>query len=114
MNIEALMQSLEGRTDAEQREILRENYKTYYERFVGCRNPFNNECPCKFWYAQVFDYCYASELQEQKDFFFFLVNLFAHCFGFCFNHEETVYLGCTCPCGRNQEILYYTISYCDE
>lgn len=110
---ETLLKYLEGKTDDEKREILIKNYKTYYDMFVGPRNTFNPECSCKFWYAQVFDYCHESELQAQLDFFFFLVNLFAHFFGFCFNHEETVYLGCTCPCWRNQVILYYTISYCD-
>jgi len=110
---EALLQSLEGKTDDEKKAILRENYKMYYDMFEGARKTFNNnlEEPFKFWYAQVFDYCNAYELQEELDFFFFLVNLFALIFGFCFKLEDTVYLGCTCPCGRNQVILYYSISF---
>lgn len=114
MRNEALLNSLEGKTDDEKRAILREHYKMYYDMFEGARNLFNDEDPCKFWYAQAFDYCNASELQEELDFFFFLINLFALIFGFCFNHENTVYLGCTCPCGRNQVILYYTISFDNE
>lgn len=110
---EALLRSLEGKTDDEKRAILRENYKMYYDMFEGFRRNFNvnNEESYKFWWAQVFDYSNASELQEELDFFFYLVNLFAHLFGFCFNLENTVYLGCTCPCGRNQVILYYSISF---
>ena len=115
-NNEALLQSLEGKTDDEKRAILRKNYKNHYNRFEGCCKTFyeNNKQPCKFWWAQVFDYCNSSELQSELDCFFFLINLFAHLFGFCFNLENTVYLGCTCPCGRNQVILYYSISFdCD-
>lgn len=110
MKYEALLQSLEGKTDDEKRAILREDFETYYSRFVGVRNTLiDDEDPCKFFGAQVFDYCNARELQEELDFFFFLVNLFALLFDFCFNLENTVYLGCTCPCGRNQVILYYSI-----
>ena len=113
-NYEALLQSLEGKTDDEKRAVLREHFKMFYDMFEGSRRTFNDDGSCKFWYAQVFDYCNSNELQSELDFFFFLINLFASLFGFCFNLEDTVYLGCTCPCGRNQVILYYSISFeCD-
>ena len=113
-NYEILSQHLDGKTDDEKRAILKEHYKMYYDMFEEARRTFRDDEPCKFWYAQVFDYCNAYELQAQLDFFFFLVNLFSYLFDFCFNLENTVYLGCTCPCGRNQVILYYSISFdCD-
>lgn len=111
MKYEEFLQSLEGKTADEKREMLRENFRMYFDMFERSRIAFNEEGSCKFWYAQVFDYCNSSELQSQLDFFFFLINLFALLFGFCFNLENTVYLGCTCPCGRNQAILYYSISF---
>ena len=110
---EALLQSLEGKTNGEKREILRNSFKMYYDMFEESRMIFNNEGLCKFWWAQVFEYCSLSELQAELDFFFFLINLFAVLFGFSFNLENTAYLGCTC-CGKNQVILYYSISFdCD-
>lgn len=110
-NNKAVLNSLEGKTNDEKKEILRETFPTYYEMFEAYL--FKDECPCKFWFANVFDYCHADELQHELDFFFFIINLFAQVFGFCFNYEDTVYLGCACPCGKNQVILYFTISHCD-
>lgn len=99
---DALLKELEGLTDEEIKVVLAEKY--------GLDWVFYNRT-CKAWYAKVFTYCRNEELQEQLDFFFFLVNLYAHLFGFCFNEEDTVFLGCTCPCGKKQAILYYTISH---
>ncbi len=115
-NKEALSKLLEGKPDDEKRALLRENYKTYYDKFEGYRIASNGNQgeSCGFFGAQVFEYCTANDLQEELDFFFFLVNLFAGIFGFCFTHEDTVYLGCTCPCWRNQVILYFSIAFNDD
>lgn len=102
LNKEALLKELEGMTDEEKKIVLAQRYGldwTFYSP------------KCKAWYAKVFTYCGNEELQEQLDFFFFLLNLFAHLFNFCFREENTVYLGCTCPCGEKQTVLYYTISH---
>ena len=74
---------------------------------------FLDNRPCKAWYAQVFTYCSTSELENELNFFLFLINLFSQIFGFCFNQENTVFLGCVCPCGHKQIVLYYTIGFND-
>lgn len=96
-----LLKELEGMTDEEKKVLLADRY--------GLDWRFHGET-CKNWYAKVFTYCSAEELQEQLDFFFLLVNILASLFNFCFKEEDTVFLGCTCPCGKKQTILYYTIS----
>lgn len=107
---ENLLKHLEGKTDDEKRELLRENFEMYFDMFE-C--PWNDDGPCKTWHAKVFTYCNSYELQTELNFFLFLVNLYAYFFDFCFNHEDTVSLGCSCPCGNNQIILYYSITYGD-
>lgn len=101
---ELLLTSLKGKTDEEKREILASKYNLNWSWAEG---------PCKIWLARVFTYCTADELEDELDFFFFLVNKFGYLWHICFNHEDTVFLGCTCPCGNKQTILYYTITFGD-
>ncbi|GLC83063.1 hypothetical protein [Lacrimispora brassicae] len=107
---EEVLKSIEGKSDDEKREILRRNFKIDWDI---PRYSDNSRGPCKLWYAQVFTYCSSSELERELNFFLFLVNLFGRLLGFCFNQENTVFLGCTCPCGNKQIILYYSIVYKD-
>lgn len=105
---EEVLKSIEGKSDDEKIEILRKKYNINWDipRYGDYR-------PCKTWYAQVFTYCSTRELERELNFFLFLVNLFGHLFGFCFNEERTVYLGCVCPCGNKQIILYYSLVFRD-
>ena len=103
---EEVLRSLEGKSDYEKLELLRKNFNIDWD-MPRC----GERRSCKTWYAQVFTYCSTSELEEELNFFLFLINLFGRIFGFCFNHESTVYLGCICPCGNKQTILYYTIAF---
>lgn len=105
-----LLRSIEGRTDDEKIEILRRRYKIDWD-IPRCGDSYTR--PCKFLYAQVFTYCSSAELELELNFFLFLVNFFGQLFGFCFNEENTVFLGCTCPCGYKQIILYYSIAFRD-
>jgi hypothetical protein len=105
---EEVLESIEGKSDDEKREILRKKFDIDWD-IPRC----GDHRPCKNWYAQVFTYCSTRELEKELNFFLFLINLFGHIFGFCFNQESTVFLGCTCPCGNKQIILYYTIVFKD-
>ena len=105
---EEVLRSLEGKSDYEKLELLRKNLNIDWD-MPRC----GEHRSCKTWYAQVFTYCSTSELEKELNFFLFLINLFGRIFGFCFNHESTVYLGCICPCGNKQTILYYTIAFRD-
>ncbi|WP_099466887.1 hypothetical protein [Konateibacter massiliensis] len=101
MNKEQLLAQIDGRSENEIRQILQDNYNISWEYYDRTR---------KFWYARVFTYNSARQLQEELDFFLWLVNYFAPIFNFCFQEEDTVFLGCTCPCGYKQTILYYSIT----
>lgn len=105
---EDVLKSIEGKSDVEKMEFLRKKFNIDWDIPRCCERR-----PCKTWYAQVFSYCSASELERELNFFLFLINLFGHIFGFCFNEESTVFLGCTCHCGNKQVILYYTITFRD-
>ncbi len=107
---EELLNSMEGKTDNEKRDMLKEIYKIDWDmpKFGD-----NSRRPCKIWYAKVFTYCSSSELEIKLNFFLFLVNFFGNLWGFCFDEENTVFLGCICPCGLKQIILYYSIVYRD-
>ena len=105
---EDVLRDIEGKSDDEIMEILRKNFNIDWDIPRCC-----DQRPCKNWYAQVFTYCSTRELERELNFFLFLINLFGHIFGFCFNQESTVFLGCTCPCGNKQIILYYTIVFKD-
>lgn len=105
---EDVLRDIEGKSDDEKMEILRRKFNIDWDIPRCC-----DHRPCKNWYAQVFTYCSTRELEIELNFFLFLINLFGHIFGFCFNQESTVFLGCTCPCGNKQIILYYTIVFKD-
>lgn len=107
---EEVLNSMDGRTDDEKREILRNKYKVDWDIL---RYGDNSRGPCKVWYAKVFTYCNSYELELELNFFLFLVNFFGYLWNFCFNEEDTVSLGCTCSCGNKQIILYYSIVYRD-
>lgn len=104
---ESLLKSLQEKTDEEKRKILSHRYNLNWDK------PEKTCKPCKLWFAKVFTYCNPSELEDQLDFFLFLVNTFGYLWHICFNQEDTVFLGCTCPCGQKQTILYYSITDAD-
>ena len=104
MNKEDVLRILEGKTDDEKREFLKNNFNLNWE-FYG-----NS---CKLMFAQVFTYCHTRELQTKLDFFFFLVNTFGYLWNICFKEESTSFLGCNCSCGKKQIILYYSITQRD-
>ena len=107
---EEVLESLEGKTDDEKKEILKENFKMYYDMLeCGCIH----EGPCKTWHAKVFTYCNLWEFQLELWCFLKIINCLAYYFDFCFKEEDTVSLGCTCPCGNKQVILYFSITYGD-
>ncbi len=101
---EDVLKSLEGKTDAEKKEILAKEYNLDWADPVG---------PCKSWYARVFNYCNPNDLESEINFFLFLVNTFGYLWNICFNQESTIFLGCICPCGSKQTILYYSIELAD-
>lgn len=92
---------IEGRTDAEIIQILQDDYGINWD-------PHSRAC--KLWYAKVFTYCNTDHLEDELNFFLWLVNHFSRLFHVCFQVEETVFLGCICPCGNKQTVLYYSIS----
>lgn len=101
---EELLRTLEDKTDEEKISILNRRFKLNWDR---------PESSCKFWYAKVFTYCTPREFEEELNFFLFIVNIFGYLWGICFNQEDTVSLGCNCPCGQKQTVLYYSISLLD-
>lgn len=107
---EDLLRSMDGKTDDEKMNILRERYQIDWD-IPKCGD--NSRGSCKVWYAKVFTYCNTRELEIELNFFLFLVNLFGHLWGFCFNEESTVFLGCSCNCGNKQIILYYSLVFKD-
>ncbi|MDD3393993.1 MAG: hypothetical protein EOM28_11375 [Clostridia bacterium] len=98
---EDVLRALDGKTDEEKRIYLERNFNLAWDISDG---------PCKFWFAKVFTYCNAGELEDQLNFFLFLVNVFGYLWNICFNQEDTIFLGCTCPCGLKQTILYYSVT----
>lgn len=101
MNKDELLALIAGKTDEQIRKILEDNYKISWLIDGGNR---------KHWYAQVFTYSNGEQLQEELNFFLWLVNFFSGLFHFCFEEEDTVFLGCVCPCGKKQTILYYSLT----
>lgn len=101
---ELLLNSLEGKTDAEKREFLAKEYHLNWDIPEG---------PCKIWFSKVFTYCTAEEFEDELNFFLFIVNLFGYLWNICFQQEDTIFLGCTCPCGNKQTVLYYSITFGD-
>jgi len=105
---EEVLETIKGKPSDEIMDILKNKFKLNLDI-----SSFLDNRPCKAWYAQVFTYCSTSELENELNFFLFLINLFSQIFGFCFNQENTVFLGCVCPCGHKQIVLYYTIGFND-
>lgn len=99
-----LLMSLQGKTDDEKRKIIEEKFDLNWDFTEG---------PCKIWSSRVFTYCYADELEDELNFFLFIVNILGYIRHICFKPEDTVFLGCTCPCGNKQTILYYSITFGD-
>ncbi|HBF64909.1 hypothetical protein [Anaerotignum propionicum] len=101
---EELLRYLEGKTDEEKRIFLEEEFNLGWRISQGS---------CKLWFAKVFTYCHPNELEEQLNFFLFLVNVFGYLWNICFEQEDTIFLGCVCPCGVKQTVLYYSITFED-
>ncbi|WP_352399324.1 hypothetical protein [Anaerotignum sp.] len=99
---ELLLTSLQGKTGEEKKEFLANKYNLNWNI---------NEGPCKIWFAKVFTYCTADELEDELNFFLFLVNRYGYLWNICFHQEATIFLGCTFPCGTKQTILYYSITF---
>ena len=95
-----LLMLIDGKTEKEIKQILQDKYNISWEHHCGT---------CKSWYAKVFTYCNSCQLEEELNFFLWLVNYFATLFHVCFHVEETVLLGSNF-CGRKQTILYYSIT----
>jgi hypothetical protein len=125
---EELLCSLEGKTDDEIRSILNRRFKLNWDEPEKSCQPNETEkssqpvetgksCkpnkPCKLWYAKVFTYCDPHSLEDKLNFFLFLVNTFGYLWHICFTPEDTIFLGCICPCGEKQTILYYSITVDD-
>ena len=104
MNKEELLLALEGKTDNEKREFLSRRFNLDW---------IIPEGPCKIWFAKVFTYCSTGQLERELNFFLFLVNTFGYLWHICFKEEDTVFLGCTCPCGNKQVVLYYSLTLGD-
>ena len=101
LNKEAITKQFEGLTEDEALALLADEYGIVWTP---------QETSCKMWYAKVFNYCRADDLQEQlEDFLWFINNIVVPITKSCFNQEDTVFQGCTCQCGRKQTILYYTL-----
>lgn len=101
MNKDQLLTLTEGKTENEIKQILADNYGIHWDFY---------DRQCKLWFAKVFTYCHPSHLEEELNFFLWLVNFFAPLFGFSFQEEDTVFLGCICPGGQKQTILYYSLT----
>lgn len=102
-----LLKSLEGKTDEQKKERLA---KIFGEELDILQQ---ENGPCTAWFAQVFSYNTESELQNDLDIFFAIINLLAFLFNLTFEQEDTVFLGCTCPCGVKQLILYCSLTSID-
>ncbi|WP_243140806.1 hypothetical protein [Candidatus Galacturonibacter soehngenii] len=101
MDKQQLLTLIEGKSDTEIKEILDKNFGITWDRF---------DRSCKSWYAKVFTYCNAEQLERELNYFLWLVNLFAPLFHVYFQEEETVFVGCSCHCGTKKLILYYSLT----
>lgn len=101
-NKEEITKQFEGLTEDEALRVLADEYHIVWPP---------HDTSCKTWFAMVFNYCRASELQEQLNNFLWFINfIVVPITESCFNQEDTVFQGCTCPCGRKQTILYYSLA----
>ena len=103
-NLDDLLLQLEGKSDEEIVDILKQEY--------GVRRPPTPEPErnCKKWYAKVFTYYRNDQLQSLITDFLNDINTNNEFINVFFKPEDTVFLGCTCQCGRKQTILYYTLT----
>lgn len=104
---DALLRSLQDKTDDEKRQILSRRFNLNWGKPEKTSKASK---PCKFWYAKVFTYCDPDDLEEELNFFLFIVNVFGYLWHICFNQESTIFLGCIGPCGQKQTVLYYSIT----
>lgn len=104
-NLNDLLLQLKGKSNEEIIDILNCEY--------GVNCPPHSEperASCKKWFAKVFTYCRNDQLQDLITDFLNDINTNKEFKDFCFQEEDTVFLGCICPCGRKQTILYYTLT----
>ena len=101
-NKEEIKKKFEGTTQEEALKLLADQYHISWT---------THSTSCKLWFAKVFTYCSSNQLECQlNDFLWFINYIIVPCTKTCFNQEDTVLLGCTCPCGHKQTIVYYTLS----
>ena len=101
---EEFLNLLKGKSDEEMKEIISDKFNLYLDMPEG---------PCKAWYAKIFTYCSTDDFEDELNFFLFIINRFGYLWHICFSPEQTVFLGCTCPCGNKQTILYYSLTFGD-
>lgn len=102
LNREEIKRQFEGKTEEESLKILDEQY---------CISCPPQPTSCKFWFAQVFTYCDSNQLVYQLNDFLWFINFFVvPITGLCFKEEDIVFLGCICPCGHKQTVLFFTLS----
>jgi hypothetical protein len=92
INKDELLERTNGKTDEEIKQILQDEYNINWD-------PYGR---CKSWYAKVFTYCNSDQLEEELLFFLWVIHFFSSLFQVCFQQEDTVFLGCICPCGHKQ------------
>ena len=99
---EKIKRQFEEKTEEESLKILAEQYNISWT---------SRSTSGKLWFAEVFTYCSNSQLEEQLNNFLWFINfIVVPITNSCFNEEATVFLGCTCPCGHKQTVLYFTLS----
>lgn len=102
INRDEVTLQFEGKTDAEAIAMLDAQYNISIPTL---------RTTCKYWFANVFTYCSASDLEDQLNDYLWFINFIVLRFTkSCFNQEDTVSLGCVCPCGNKQTILYFTLT----
>lgn len=103
LNKEEIKGQFEGKTEEESLKILAEKYNISWP---------SQPTSCKLWYSKVFTYCSSSQLEyELNDFLWFINFIVVPITKSCFNEEDTVFLGCTCPCGKKQTVVYFSLSH---
>ena len=101
MKKDIILGKLQGKTQAEKRQIVQEE--------LGMCLEFPNGI-CKAWFAEVFMFCNGPDFQQQLNDFLCCVNYLAPLIGVCFKPESTLSLNCDCPCGFKQVIMYYSLT----
>lgn len=80
---EEVLETIKGKSSDEIMDILKNKFNLNLDI-----SSFLDNRPCKAWYAQVFTYCSTSELENELNFFLFLINLFSQIFGFCLTEQR--------------------------